>query len=160
MSADDTVSLQWLAVLKCLAFSIHCGTGHFNIGISARQHFTCTNPTIYPTDDFSQCKDSWISPLKLNKRRFLEFGRSLVICIDSLWLLFTFFPLLFIFSVSAFLICLWRLFFDNICSSFCGKCFILKKKVAARGISSCSLVIEPVAMESWIRLADPGPMSS
>ena len=40
------------------------------------------------------------------------------------------------------------------------KCFILKKKVAARGISSCSLVIEPVAMESWIRLADPGPMSS
>lgn len=89
MSADDTVSLQWLAVLKCLAFSIHCG--HFSIGISAR-HFTYTNPTIFPTDDFSQCKDSWISPLKLNKRRFLEFGRSLVICVDSLSLLFTLSP--------------------------------------------------------------------
>lgn len=85
-------NLQRLAVLKRLAFSIYCSMGSFNIGIIAGQHFTYTNPTIYPSDGFSRCKDSRIAPLKLNKGRFLEFGGSLVICIDSLSLLFTLYP--------------------------------------------------------------------
>ena len=51
-------NLQRLAVLKRLAFSIYYSMGSFNIGISAGQHFTYTNPTIYPSDGFSQYKDS------------------------------------------------------------------------------------------------------